>query len=348
MATINGTSGNDSKVGTSAADIMNGLGGNDTLKGAAGNDQLFGGDGLDYLYGEDGNDILKGDAGNDSLWGGNNDDVLWGGIGDDNLYGDAGTDTLKGEAGNDTLKNGTGLGYMYGGDGNDQLYYDPTTENLAKFGSYFDRAIFNGDGGTDTLNLFNKATYTEGTATRAAQTQVSVDYTGKLYVSFMEPNGYQYSSMGTGTGIEKVVVSGAGGMVFSGAYESDSAATRKDVTGTASADTFYSYVAADTMRGGAGNDTFFFGGGNDKVFSETNDADTFFFDSHQAGKATVTGFNGAGFQGGDRIFLDSYMFTSPATQIKEVNGTTVFTANADITYTVDKVGLVEGVDWFFS
>lgn len=347
MATITGTSGNDTKTGTSAADIISGLGGNDTLKGAAGNDQISGGIGLDSLWGDAGNDILKGDDGNDSIWGGNNDDVLYGGIGDDKLYGDAGTDTLKGEAGNDTLKNGTGLGYMYGGDGNDQLYYDPTTENLSKTGTYFERAQFNGDAGTDTLNLFNKATYTDGTATKAALTTVSIDYTGKTYVSFSSLDSYDYSFMGTGTGIEKIVVAGTGGMVFSGAYESDSAATRKDITGTASSDTFYSYVAADTMRGGAGNDTFYFGGGADKVFSDTNDADTFFFDSYQAGKATVTGFNGAGFQGGDRVFLDSYLFTNPATQVKEVNGTTVFTANADISLTVDKTGLVEGVDWFF-
>jgi Ca2+-binding RTX toxin-like protein len=347
VATITGTSGNDNKTGTTAADIMSGLGGNDTLKGGAGNDQISGGTGLDSLYGEAGNDILKGDDGNDSLWGGDNDDVLYGGIGDDNLYGDAGTDTLKGEAGNDTLKNGTGLGYMYGGDGNDQLYYDPTTENLSKFGSYFERSLFNGDAGTDTLNLFNHATYTDGTVTKAAQTQVGVDYTGKVYVSFLAHDGYPNSFMGTGTGIEKIVVTGTGGLVFSGSYENDTAAIRKDVTGTAAADTFYSYAASDTMRGGGGNDTFHFGGGADKIVSETNDADNFYFDSWFATKATITGFNGVGFQGGDRVFIDPTMFTNPATMIKEVNGTTVFSASADYSFTVDKVGLVEGVDWFF-
>jgi Ca2+-binding RTX toxin-like protein len=108
-----------------------------------------------------------------------------------------------------------------------------------------------------------------------------------------------------------------------------------------------SYTGSDTLRGGAGNDTFHFGGGADKIFSETNDADTFHFDSWSATKATVTGFNGAGFQGGDRVFIDSGMFTNPATMIKEVNGTTVFSANAYSSLTVDKVGLVEGVDWFF-
>lgn len=162
-----------------------------------------------------------------------------------------------------------------------------------------------------------------------------------------DDQSYLTSSMGTGAGIEKIVASGNGGLLFQGNYYEDAGPTGKDVTGTAVADTFWSFGASDIMRGGAGNDTFHIGGGLDKVFSETNDADTFYFDHWQETSATITGFNGAGFQGGDRIYVDPGIISNPNTMIKEVNGTTQFATGTGYTITVDKVGLVEGVDWFF-
>ena len=103
--------------------------------------------------------------------------------------------------------------------------------------------------------------------------------------------------------------------------------------------------ASDIMRGG-GNDSFHFGGMNDKIYSETNDADKFYADFWMETNATITGFNGVGFQGGDVLYAGSGIITNPDTMIKEVNGTTVFATNG-YSITVDKVGLVEGVDWFF-
>jgi serralysin len=49
MATINGTSGNDTLTGTTSADTLNGGAGNDTLIGGLGNDTLTGGAGSDYF-----------------------------------------------------------------------------------------------------------------------------------------------------------------------------------------------------------------------------------------------------------------------------------------------------------
>ena len=69
MATINGTSGNDTLNGTSADDIIYGYAGDDTIEGGAGNDIVYDGDGNDhvtdnadgiYIYGSAGNDYYDG------------------------------------------------------------------------------------------------------------------------------------------------------------------------------------------------------------------------------------------------------------------------------------------------
>jgi Ca2+-binding RTX toxin-like protein len=68
MATINGTTGNDTLTGTAGADNINGLAGNDVLNGQGGNDQLFGDPGDDELdsdYGYTGADTMAGGPGND-------------------------------------------------------------------------------------------------------------------------------------------------------------------------------------------------------------------------------------------------------------------------------------------
>ena len=67
MATITGTSGNDSLTGTSGNDTISGFGGNDMLLGAAGNDSLRGNDGTDWLEGGAGSDNLGGGGGQDSF-----------------------------------------------------------------------------------------------------------------------------------------------------------------------------------------------------------------------------------------------------------------------------------------
>jgi Ca2+-binding RTX toxin-like protein len=57
MATINGTSGDDTLNGTATADRLNGRGGDDRLNGRGGADTLDGGAGADVLNGGQGNDL---------------------------------------------------------------------------------------------------------------------------------------------------------------------------------------------------------------------------------------------------------------------------------------------------
>lgn len=83
MATINGTTGNDTLSGNGEGDSITGLAGHDLLQGHSANDSLYGGDG------------------NDTMFGGNDDDSIYGGSGNDQLHGDLGADYLEGGLGDD-------------------------------------------------------------------------------------------------------------------------------------------------------------------------------------------------------------------------------------------------------
>lgn len=136
LATISGTSGNDSLTGGSGADSLSGLAGNDTLTGNGGNDTLNGGSGTDRMVGGAGNDLYVVDALSDVVVeaaGGGVDtvkvmtffyvlpanvenmtsDAVYGGylIGNDlnnTITGSSTGDEIAGLGGNDTLKGGLG------------------------------------------------------------------------------------------------------------------------------------------------------------------------------------------------------------------------------------------------
>lgn len=145
MATITGTSGNDSLVGTAGDDTLDGLAGNDTLRGNAGNDLLDGGAGTDLLDGGIGDDRYIVTAGDTLVDAGGIDTViadasraLAGGFenitytGTANtssagnslgnvMTGNAGNNRLEGRDGNDTLIGGAGRDTLIGGNGNDSI-----------------------------------------------------------------------------------------------------------------------------------------------------------------------------------------------------------------------------------
>ena len=352
MATIYGTNGPDYKVGTTAADLIYGYDGNDSLNGKAGNDQIWGGAGKDTIYGDLGNDILRGDSGDDIVYSGAGNDITYGGIGNDILYGDAGTDTVKGEAGNDIIKGGTGISYLYGGDGTDTLYYDPTTSPIRQVTDYFYESILDGGAGTDTLNVFNHATYTDAAGQiKPATTIISMNgyTTGEIF--FWDPVNFEQSRAGSIQDVEKITVTGAGRLEFYGSFLEGFGT---DITGTAGDDVFVTNISSNIMRGGAGNDEFHSFVVGDAIVSNTNDADRFYFHASIKSEATITGFNGAGVYGGDRIYFDDDNGNGFVKDVQEIGDKTVFHIetvepyeDAGATVTVDKIGLVEGVDYFF-
>lgn len=355
MTTLKGTTGNNTLTGGTAADLIYGLAGNDSLYGRAGNDKVWGGDGIDKIWGEAGNDTLFGDNQDDHLYGGDGDDILSGGAGNDQLFGDAGTDTVKGEAGNDILKGGTGKAFLYGGAGNDSLYYGPTEADVNKIGTYFSGSVLNGDGGTDTLNVYNSGTVG---ATTPAHTNIFMDdgdeisggicFAGHSGDSGLNETSYDFGkAVGTFTGIEHLTVTGKGGMTYMSNYGNNPAS----VTGTVGNDAFYILSADEksvTYKGGAGSD-FFDVDPNDKIISETTDADTFFFRAGAVGNvSTVTGFNGVGIAGGDKAHFSDQDFDGPGQHITEAGGWTTFSFDSGNVVKIQAVGLAEGIDYFIT
>lgn len=140
MATISGSTSDDSLSGTNKADTLLGGAGDDYLDGGNGNDIIDGGDDDDIVLGGNGQDILFGGRGNDYVAGGNGRDLAFGGSGDD-IIGANGADTSSTENGSETLY---GDGYdsyadylasaplsaapghdtIYSGNGADTLYGD--------------------------------------------------------------------------------------------------------------------------------------------------------------------------------------------------------------------------------
>src|SRR4051794_29881838 len=118
MATITGTSGNDTIKGTTGADKMSGLTGNDTYTVDHCDDEVIEqpGEGTDTVLAsvnfELTDDIenltLTGTAALDGV-GNDGNNVLIGNSGPNMLVSGAGTDTLQGGAGNDVLVLGANL-----------------------------------------------------------------------------------------------------------------------------------------------------------------------------------------------------------------------------------------------
>ncbi len=129
MATITGTSGNDTLTGTSGADSIFAQGGNDLVNGGGGDDTIGGAGGSDTLNGGSGNDVVFGSNGIDRINGGSDNDELFGGGGNDTINGDAGADTLTGGSGGDLLTGGSGADIFRfaNNHGTDGIFdFDPT------------------------------------------------------------------------------------------------------------------------------------------------------------------------------------------------------------------------------
>lgn len=136
LATIDGTSGNDTLNGTTGDDTINGLGGNDAIFGGKGNDTINGGDGDDLIHGGAGNDIIDGGFGRDTIYGdAGNDEIhtgigglpnfggdVFGGDGDDYIYMEGYFARADGGAGNDIIFGSQYGGIYSGGPGDDRFY----------------------------------------------------------------------------------------------------------------------------------------------------------------------------------------------------------------------------------
>ena len=234
MATITGTSGNDSLTGTSGNDTLTGFGGNDVLLGAAGNDSLRGNDGTDWLEGGAGSDNLGGGGGQDSFVfreaGSANADVLsdyasnW-----DNIQLDAAFFTSLGASGR-----------FASGDARFVANSTGTAQDAS------DRIVLN----TATGQLFYDA---DGTGSGAAQHFATLPSGRTVIASDFWVFGTAPSSGQTinGTSGNDSLVGTEGNDSINGLAGTDT------LDGRAGNDTLDGGLGADTMIGGTGDDLFF-------------------------------------------------------------------------------------------
>ena len=149
VATIVGTSGDDTIVGTSGDDVIVALEGNDSVSSLAGNDIVCAGDGADTVIGGPGSDLLYGESGPDQILGGDGDDLIEGGPGQDILLSGNGDDSVSAGGGADSVNGGSGDDLLFGNGGND-LIAGADGNDVINGGNGTD----NVDGGPDSRHLY--------------------------------------------------------------------------------------------------------------------------------------------------------------------------------------------------
>lgn len=287
MATIAGTSFDDTLVGTDGSDVIDAFAGNDLLLGNLGDDVLRGGAGADTLDGGGGNDTagyedtpsvvmtvggitreygvfvdLANSANNQ--WGATGDvfvsvervfgtiysDYLSGSDADNVLIGSAGNDVLVGLGGNDILLGGDGDDVLIGGAGSDILNGD----------AGFDIASYTDAGSGVILNLGSSA-LNGGEAL------------GDVYSSVEGLLGSQFGDAISGDGSDNYLDGQGGADIIDGGSGNDT------LIGGDGNDVLIGGLGGDLLIGGAGIDLAYYGGSTTGVYASlgysfvnTNDA----------------------------------------------------------------------------
>lgn len=244
MATISGTSGNDTITPATLSGGVNG----DTPGSAADSIVGFGGD--DLIDGGGGNDTIRGFAGADLLFGGAGDDLLFGGADNDVLNGGAGFDIVSYDdilapdaisatvAASGTETNATVTGAASGNDtllSIEQINGTGGDDTFVINSAYVETFLFYVRGGAGNDSMAGEATFNRG---------VLLDYLVPDVTSGVSVN------LGTGRASD-----GLGGI--------DSFSNFNAVRGSALGDTLIGGATNDRFRGRGGDDFIDGGGGFD-------------------------------------------------------------------------------------
>ncbi|MEO1139269.1 MAG: Hint domain-containing protein, partial [Pseudomonadota bacterium] len=289
MATIPGTSGDDTLQGTNDDDTITGLGGNDRISGEGGDDGVTGGSGNDVIFGDAGEGTSLGsdaspitlDIGNlvsDSSSGNNNADV-----GDVAIYSNVATledgTPISGRLIlSSTTDNGLNID-MSGGDGFEILLNSNSRNNDAGETATFRLEFFNPATG-DNVSLNSTATWNDlDRNTNGTQESVTIDAGSFTAFSTSSDTSLSVTNIGG-------VVNAAGGEQnnpadqdawFSAAFENRefiefTLEARSSPSGfSLSGDLIDEPVVTpleegdDTLEGGRGNDLIFGQGGDDNI-----------------------------------------------------------------------------------
>lgn len=241
MATINGSTGNDTLTGTSS---------NDTISGLAGNDSITGGAGDDLIYGGDGNDTVEGGTGRDTFYGGLGNDV-W-------LAGEStsGSDVVYLEEGDDYAQVGYfssgNPDYLDGGTGNDTVSLDFIPGAVG---------ITLNDNGTSSTTGFSSVVRNFENVIGNAEANT---ITGNSAANLLDGGGGNDTLSGGGG--NDTLLGGAGADLLAGGTGDDlldGGIGNDTLNGDAGNDTLLGGADNDLLNGGTGNDVLDGGIGND-------------------------------------------------------------------------------------
>jgi Ca2+-binding RTX toxin-like protein len=276
MATVNGTSGNDSLNGTSGNDTLNGLGGNDALAGSGGTDFYDGGTGsdtLDLRATSTGTTVSFASGVMGTFGGGftgsfvNMERVL-SGNGADSLIGGNGNQTLSSRGGNDTLAGGVGVDTLWGGSGVDSFVFRESgtanADSIADFASGSDKFVFDanamsaiGANGNFAASDARFAANATGTAQDADDRVIYETDTRQVW----------YDPDGTGASARQLIATLQSGatLVATDIEVANGAGPGVFIVGTEANDSLVGGPRDDIIEGRGGNDTLEGLGGNDNL-----------------------------------------------------------------------------------
>ncbi len=266
MATINGTTSNDTLTGTTS---------NDTISGLDGNDSITGGGGNDLIYAGTGDDTIEGGAGADTIYAGSGNDV-W-------LPGDStsGSDVVYLEDGDDLayagwFTSGTPDRLDFG-TGNDTL-------SLTALPAANNQGITLNDDGTSTTTGFTSVILN---VENVIGNDGNNALTGNSAANLLDGGAGNDTLIGNAG--NDTLIGGAGADSANGGTDNDS------ITGDAGNDTLLGGDGDDTISGGLDNDSILGEAGND-LLSGDDGTDTI---SGGVGDDTLLGGTGTDLLNGD-------------------------------------------------
>jgi Ca2+-binding RTX toxin-like protein len=346
VATVNGTSGNDTLIGTSGDDTINGLGGNDTITPSDGDDLINGGDGRDSIeFRAAATSAIVVDFTAGTITGGGTGTISFtsiervlGSFFGDRMSGNAAGQNLTGKAGDDTLWGAGGIDTLWGGSEADTFQFRETgtanADSISDFVSGTDKILLDGAafsalaaGGNFVAGDTRFAANASGTAQDASDRVIYETDTRQIW----------YDADGTGAGARQLIAtlqsgatlaatdiivvagtSGGGGANITGTAGNDS------LVGTSGNDSINGLGGNDTLIGNAGNDTLDGGSGTDSMNGGSG-ADTYLVDAN----ADVTA--DSGLDAGADLVISTVSAWALAAEIENLTlGTGAFTGIGNV------------------
>ena len=289
MATINGTSNDDTLVGGSSGDYIYAGGGNDVVTSAGSATVIYGGSGNDTITGDGSSNTLRGDSGNDVIIGGGSSNTLWGGTGDDDLTAGGSSNVLYGEAGDDTLDTGeSGSSTLAGGAGDDVYQINVTSAtNSNQFTTFIDDSD-----GDDTLDL-------SGVVDSVSQLSFAGNYSD-LFIYVSDNNGNRigtitvndhfisndsYSLETLVVGDQTIALGDNSAQELTSLITYGATDANDTIIGGVGRDTIYGFAGDDVIVASQGNYSRVYGGNGDDDISANGDFQSLY---GQAGDDTLS------------------------------------------------------------